>query len=262
MKALLATALSSLVLVVGFAGCGGSKPAVEAPASSSTAEGASAEPGSSASAATTAAAGASSGRAASKAIPTACASNEDGYCLPDARFAKKVCEAQYSTVALVMFSKNAPWTHGYLTQKTKAWSASGAGSTNEELPAGEEVVVLLRRGGGDTGGMQVSGAGGSFEVLRWDGNCVTLQAGEMTTTAPANPKAPRILWNSIEMDMRDALLADPKLNEIHARYRKECRGVTMGDVSKKCEVADRDLNAAIVRVVREGGQLAEPTKRP
>jgi hypothetical protein len=155
-----------------------------------------------------------------------------------------------------------PWTHGYLTRKTRAWSASGAGSSGDEMPEGEEVVVLVRRGAGDLGGMQVSGVGGGFEALRWDGNCVTLHDGEMTTNAPAKPRNARLLWNTIEMDMRDALLADEKVSEVYSRHRKECKGVTMGDVSKKCETADRDLNAAITRYVREGGKLAEPVKKP
>jgi hypothetical protein len=260
MTALHATVPSVLILALAGAGCGGSKPSSATPSPSATAD-ASAEPAPSGAASASAEPG--TGKAtASKGIPTSCASNEGGYCLPDARFAKKLCENQYFTVALVMFSKNLPWTHGYLTQKTKAWSASGAGSSNEELPAGEEVVVLMHRGAADYGGMQVSGAGGSFEVLRWDGNCVTLQPNELTTNAPAKPSNARIVWNSIEMDMRDSLLADPKITEIYSLHRKECKGATMGDVTKKCETADHDLNAAITRFVREGGKLGEPNKLP
>ena len=251
---------TSFVLWAMLAACGGSKPSTAAPEPAATAE-ATGSP--SASPEPTASASSSPGKgAASKGIPTSCAATVDGYCLPDGRFAKKLCENQYFTVALVMFSKNLPWTHGYLTRKTKAWSATGAGSSGEEMPEGEEVVVLVRRGSGDLGGMQVSGAGGGFEVLRWDGNCVTLHDGEMTTNAPAKPRNARLLWNTIEMDMRDALLADEKVSEVYSRHRKECKGVTMGDVSKKCETADRDLNAAITRYVREGGKLAEPVKKP
>ena len=99
----------SLLLCTGLAACGGSKPSTAAPEATATAEATSA-PSASAEPAVSATASADSGKpAASKGIPTSCASTVDGYCLPDARFVKKLCENQYPTVALVMFSKNMPW---------------------------------------------------------------------------------------------------------------------------------------------------------
>jgi hypothetical protein len=112
------------------------------------------------------------------------------------------------------------------------------------------------------GGMEVSGASGGFEVLRWDGSCVTLQAGELTTDPMPKLHNARIVWNSVEVDTREALREDEKVNEAYRKHRKECKGVSMGDVTDKCVVADKELNVAIVAYVRDGGKLPEPHKLP
>lgn len=195
-------------------------------------------------------------------LPTACADSSAEYCMPTKGFAKRLCEGDFPTVALAMFSGKAPWTKAYLGRKTKAWSASGAGSSNEELPRDEEVVVLLHRGPPDLGGIQVSGATGGFEVLRWNGNCVTLQEGELLFDAPPRPKIARIVWKRIEMDTRDSLREDEAVNKAYLDHRKHCKGVSMGRVSLECVKADKKLGQAIADYVRGGGELAKPNRLP
>ncbi|MBW2524210.1 MAG: hypothetical protein JRI23_08545 [Deltaproteobacteria bacterium] len=199
---------------------------------------------------------------ADQGLPTACADASAQYCTPTKSFAKRLCEGDFPTVALSMFSSNAPWTKAYLGRKTKAWSASGAGSSNEELPRDEEVVVLMHRGPPDLGGIQVSGASGGFEVLRWNGNCVTLQEGELLFDAPPRPKMARIVWKRIEMDTRDVLREDEKVNDAYIYHRKHCKGVSMGKVSLECVKADKKLGQAIADYVRGGGKLGTPNNRP
>lgn len=252
------------VIVVGLSGCGGSTPPATEPAGDG-ADGASAATAAAPSApadSATASAAARPEAAAKKGLPTECGSNEGGYCTPPRGFAKKICGGDFPTAALVMFSGSAPWTHAFLTMKVKGWSASGGGAAGEELPQGEEVVVLERRVTGDMGGMQVSGPQGSYEVLRWDGSCVTLHEGELSRDAPAKPKNARIVWNSIEMDTRDALRNDPAVEAAYVKHRKECKGVSMGDVSSKCVDADRAINDAITKYIRSGAKLPEPNKLP
>jgi hypothetical protein len=191
-------------------------------------------------------------------IPTACAEG-DGCNVPKG-FLKRLCASTFPNVALVMFGHGTPWTRGYLTRKTQGWNAEGGASVNDWLDFDEEVLLLASRGA-PKGGMQVSGSGG-FQALRWDGACVTLASEEVTTKAPPKPKHPRIEWRYIEDGMREALRKDSKIEEAFQVQRKECKGVSVGDVSKKCVEADGKLGDAIVRYVEDIGGLPAPDKLP
>jgi len=193
-----------------------------------------------------------------KGIPTSCAEG-DGCNVPK-DFLKRLCASTYPNVALVMFGHGTPWARGYLTRKTQGWNAEGGASVNDMLDFDEQVLLLASRGN-PKGGMQVSGAGG-FQALRWDGACVTLSSEEVTTRVPPKPKHPRIEWRYIEDGMREALRKDSKIEEAFQAQRKECKGVSVGDVSKKCVEADTRLGDAIVRYVEDVGGLPAPEKLP
>lgn len=257
-----APSTTAYLLVGSLAACGGAAPSPAAPEADETAmpspDGD--DGGETSSAPTAAESPAAADDAAG--LPTACADGSAEYCTPKPQFARQVCQGDFPTVALSLFSGSAPFTKGYLGRKTKAWSASGAGSSNEELPRDEEVVVLLHRGKPDLGGMQVSGASGGFEVMRWNGACVTLQEGELLFDPPPRPKIARIVWKRIEMDTRDALREDEKVNEAYLEHRKHCKGVSMGRVSLECVKADQRLGQAIADYVREGGKLPTPHQLP
>jgi hypothetical protein len=62
--------------------------------------------------------------------------------------------------------------------------------------------------------------------------------------------------------MRDALRKDSKVDAAYLAQRKECKGVTTGEVSKKCVTADQKLVDAIVEHVVSGGEVPTPTKLP
>ena len=110
--------------------------------------------------------------------------------------------------------------------------------------------------------MQVSGAGGAYDVLRWDGTCASLQDEEVSLTGSSTPKTAKIPWKTLDDKVKDALLADEKINKIYTARRKECKGATMGDVSKKCEELDDKLSAVVVEYVRRGGAVPAPPKLP
>src|SRR5262249_18049654 len=112
------------------------------------------------------------------------------------------------------------------------------------------------------GGMVVSGATGSYDVLGWDGHCASLMGEEVSTKAPASPKNARIPWRSLGEPVRDALVADEKVGKVAVERKKECKGQTMGEVSGKCEKIDTQLSAAIVAYVGSGGPLPLPSKLP
>ncbi len=194
-------------------------------------------------------------------MPDACASKSGDYCLPSRTLAKALCHRDYPTVALAMFAKGTVWTRAYLRTKTRAWNASGGGSSNEMMAMSEEVLVLRHRKP-KRGGMQVSGAGESFDVLRWDGGCVTLSSHELTTRAFSKPKNARIVFKRLERGVRDVLKKVEAIRPSYLKHRKECKGVSMGRVSKACEKVDGVLSRTLAAYVRDHGGVPTPQKIP
>jgi hypothetical protein len=194
-------------------------------------------------------------------LPKQCAKKDDKLCLPPRDFVKRLCEGNFPSVALALFKKETPWTRGYLTRKTKAWNASGGAASSDELEFDEEVLVLRHRSA-DLGGMQVSGAGGGYDALRWNGSCVTLAKEELTLSTPPKAKNARVEWRLIDDGMREALRNDEKLDKAYKDRQKECKGATMGTVSDKCVKLDAALSNAIVGYVRNGGDVGKPGRLP
>jgi hypothetical protein len=194
-------------------------------------------------------------------LPTACARSEGGYCLPPKAFVETLCSRSFPGAALAMFRGGSPWTRGYLTRNVEAWNASGGASSTDTLAFDEEVIVLVHRAPA-AGAMVVSGASGGFDVLRWDGSCATLDASELTTRQPPRAKSAKVRWKSLDDAIQGALRGDEKIGSLDAQRRKECKGVTMGEVSAKCEKADKALGAAVVAYVRRGGDLPAPARMP
>lgn len=195
-------------------------------------------------------------------IPTECAETKGKICLPPVRFVKHLCSSFFPDVALIMLAKGTPWTRGYLRVKSvEAWNASGGVSSSDKLVFDEEFIVLSHREA-NTGGMQVSGAGGGYDVLRWDGTCASLMDEEVSLNPSPTPQAAKIPWKSYEDKTRDALLADEKITKVYTDRRKECKGATIGDVSAKCEKLDAQLGKVVVDWVRKGGSVPAPVKLP
>jgi hypothetical protein len=193
-------------------------------------------------------------------LPSECAGSDD-LCTPPKDFIQRLCQGVYPNVALFLFRGGTPWSRAYLTRKTEAWNASGGASVAGHLEFDEEVLILLHRGQ-NAGGMQVSGTGGGYEALRWNGACVTLAAEEVTLRRPPSPKYPRIEWKWVEPDMREALKEDERVQDAFIAFRKECKGVTMGTVSRACVRADERLSRSVIDYVTTGGELPVPVKLP
>jgi len=200
--------------------------------------------------------------APSSGIPTACANKGGSACAPPKAFVQKLCAESYPGVALYMFANSSPWTRIYLRGKTKAWNASGGASDNSSfLEFDEEVLVLVERKA-DLGGMQVSGAGASYDALRWDGSCVTLSSEEVTLDKPPSPKSAKVEWRFLDDNVQEELRKEEKVNAAFLARRKECQGATSGEVSMKCVKADQKLSDVIVAHLRSGGKLPTPSKVP
>jgi hypothetical protein len=255
------------VLVPAFAflllsACGGSAaPAKSAEAPEPAAKGDSAKEDAPAKSDEAKPASAAGKSAPSAGVPTECYKGNSSPCVPDRRFIERMCGDSFPTIALYLFGNGNPFSKGYLTRRTQAWNAEGGASDNSWLEFDEEVLVLAERGA-DKGGMQVSGAGGSYMALRWNGSCVTLAKEEMTLSKPPSPKAAKVEWRFLDDNVQEALRADSTINEAVIARRKECKGAVSGDVSLKCVKADDKLSAVIVDYLRRGGKIPVPSKLP
>jgi hypothetical protein len=250
--------ISIAIAVVSVAACGGAKPkgsesapAAEGPAAEASAKESSSEKGELEPAA---------GEESAGKLPEKCTQKGD-MCLPPESFVKRLCVESFPNVALHMFKKGTPWTRGYLTRKTNAWNASGGASDNVELAFDEEVLILRHRAS-DMGGMQVSGASGGYDALRWDGSCVTLAKEEITLKLPPAAKTAKVEWRWLDEPIQESLRANEKVDAAYKTRRNECKGATIGTVSLKCVKADTKLSDVIVQYVRDGGELAMPAKLP
>ena len=195
-----------------------------------------------------------------QAIPDKCETKKN-ICSPSPRFVKRLCGGYNPDVALMFFRKGTPFTRGYLKGDTNAWNASGGSSSADKLVFDEEVIVLLARES-NAGGIEVSGATGGFDVLRWDGSCATLSGEEMTFTTPPKAKNAKITFKDLGDLSQQALLKDDKIAKINADRRKECKGVSMGEVSAKCVKLVDQLSDAVADYVRNGGDIPPPSKLP
>lgn len=244
-------ALSALALFPAVvAACGGGRPKTDAPASPAADATSSAAPAESASAAPA---------ESEPTMPTKCASSGD-MCTPPNDFVTRLCNKNFLEATLVLFAKDSPWTRAYLKGAVDAWYPDGA-SMRAKLQFDEEVIVLRKRTP-PKGGMVVGDSNGSYDVLRWDGYCYSLDAGEVTTKAPPSPKRPLIKFFKLGKRMQDAMLESKTVTAAYAKRMKECGGATAGEVTIACEKADAALSAAAIEFVRATSTLPPPDKIP
>jgi hypothetical protein len=190
------------------------------------------------------------------AMPDACAPGDPDTCVPGSSFADHVCAASRPDVGLALFAKGSPWTRLYLKGDVDGWNAEG-GSVRARLAFDEEVIVLKKRAPA-TGGAMMVGTATSYQVMRWDGNCYSLDDGELTRRRPPHAKHPSIPWKYLSEGIRGALMNDGGVKSAYAKRTKECKGVTMGDVSLACVQADTAFSDAIVAAVQAGFPLPTP----
>jgi hypothetical protein len=243
------------MLAVLLVGCGATTPPSEG--ASSPAIGSGAPVSQSADSTTESPSRASSSAVDDHAVPTECAAS-GSLCLPPAAFAKRLCGGAHPDVALAFFRGGSPFSRGFLSKNVDAWNASGGASSADKLAFDEEVIVVVERK--NTTGIQVSGASGSYDVLRWDGTCATLSSEELTFQPPPKAKAAKIVWKYLPDATQAALLADEAIARLNKERRDECKGVTSGDVSVKCVKAVDKLSDAVVAFVRKGGAVPAPAR--
>jgi hypothetical protein len=194
-------------------------------------------------------------------LPTACASTTGELCTPPNEFVDRLCDRNYADAALSLFAKSSPFTRVFLRGKVEAWYAGGGASSREVLAFDEEVLVLRFRSP-NSGGIIVNDNGGSYDVLRWNGNCFTLDGGEVTAKRPPKPRTAPIQFHRLDDKTQNALLENTAVRAAYAKRGKECKGATSGEVTTACVRADDALSAAVVDYVRGGGTLPRPLRLP
>jgi hypothetical protein len=190
-----------------------------------------------------------------------CAHEKSDVCLPDAAFVKRLCDGSYPDVALALMSKDAPFTRMYMKADVDGWNAEGGASARAKLFFDEEMLVLRRRMQ-PANGIVVGSGGAGYLVMRWDGNCYTVDDSELTTKKPPSPRHAPIPFRFYAERTKNALLEHPKVLTAYQRRGKECKGAVSGDVSKACEKADTALSDAIVAEIRGGATIPTPEKLP
>lgn len=191
-------------------------------------------------------------------VPSRCVKRK-GACMPPVKWAERLCQDVYPDLALYMFRKGSPWDRFYMRVGLNAVNGWGP-TVAENLVAGEEVIPINYRGQRD--GFIVEGSLGTFDVLRWNGSCVTLDMGEVTAKAPGTPRNSRIEWRHLSESTQDALMANQDVAEAVRERQRECKGATIGRVTAECERLDRELAGVIARYVRNGGGVPVPQYHP
>lgn len=194
-------------------------------------------------------------------VPRTCAVAGAPVCVPDAAFVRRMCNGSFPDVALLLMAKGAPFTRMYMLGDVDGWNADGGASARARLRFAEEMLVLRRRTP-PSNGIVVGSGGAGYLVMRWDGNCYTLEDTELTTRRPASPRHAPMPWRFYAEPTKDALLKSPKILAAYQRRGKECKGAVSGVVSRACERADTALSEAIVAEVRGGLELPTPEHLP
>jgi hypothetical protein len=202
-----------------------------------------------------------SAAAPASSVPSACASADAPVCVPELGFVKRMCNGSFPDVALLLMAKDAPFTRMYMKGDVDGWNADGGASARARLRFDEEMLVLRRRSP-PAGGIVVGSGGAGYLVMRWDGNCYTLEDAELTTKKPAAPRHAPIPWRLYSERTKTALLEKPKILAAYQKRGKECKGALSGEVTKACELADTALSAAVVAEIRGGATIPTPDHLP
>jgi hypothetical protein len=180
--------------------------------------------------------------------------------MPD-EFVDRLCRRPFVDTTLALFQSGAPWTHAYLRRKVDAWYMGGRGSARATLAFDEEVLVL-RFHGPAKGSMVVEGAAGTYDVLRWDGRCYTLDSDEITTTQPPQARSARLQWDRIGATMQQAVLKSDDVKRAFDRRNKACKTTSHDDPPPACDAAEATLGSAVANHVRAVGDLPAPELIP
>ena len=200
--------------------------------------------------------------AAESMLPEGCG-DEGEDCLPPEAWVDKLCSGVHPELALHMFRGGSPWKRLYSRAIAPAFNGSGGPSISDErVQKGEELIALRRNTDAkrsNAGEMSIGYTAG-YDLLRWNGSCVTLHDGEFSSKTPRRRQHARVDWRALGDRVQSTLRADELISRAYIARRKECRGISIGNVTRKCVEQDKSLIKAVVDYVRAGGELPEPSE--
>jgi hypothetical protein len=184
-----------------------------------------------------------------RSLPTQCVEGEGAVCTLPADFGARLCAGAYPEVALHLFAPKTPWKRVYLQKSFQAWHVGGRGEMRE-LRAGEEVLVVKTGRGDLTGGQ-------AFDVLRWDGTCVSLMEDELSFRKPPSAAPANIPWKRLEPEFQSAFAEEKHIEGLRVNQAKLCDDPAADKEPRrsKCELARRQLSQAIAHSVAKGKAL-------
>src|SRR5262249_17770222 len=112
------------------------------------------------------------------------------------------------------------------------------------------------------GSMVVQGAGGTYDVLRWDGRCYTLDSDEITMNPPPQARTARLQWDRIGPSMQQSVLKNDDVKRAFDRRSKACKAASPADPPPACDAAEAPLSFVVANHVRTVGGLPAPELLP
>lgn len=200
--------------------------------------------------------------AAESMLPDGCGGDGEE-CLPPDAWVDKLCSGVHPELALHMFRGGSPWNRLYSRHIAPAFNGSGGPSLSDErVQKGEELIALRRNSDAkrSSAGEMSIGFTAGYDMLRWNGSCVTLHDGEFSRKPPRRRLHAHVDWRSLGDRVQATLREDDLISRAYIARRKECRGITVGNVTRKCVEQDKSLIKAVVDYVRAGGELPEPSE--
>ena len=97
-----------------------------------------------------------------------------------------------------------------MRRNTEAWIATGRRTSLSNMMLDEEVIVLEQRT--LRGGVVMNGSAVNYEVLRFDGTCVSLMGDEITfRKPPVPPRYAPVQWERLNPAVTSVLVEDGKV---------------------------------------------------
>lgn len=177
------------------------------------------------------------------AIAEGCArSPRSKVCSLDVAAVREICKSGSPSRAARAFGGARALSRAWLRGDARVWSSvRGARTSVSTALLDEEVLVLAEASA--RGSVVVSGAAVSYEVLRWNGTCATLEGGELTLKAPRAPRRP-VDFDALDGATRAWLAGDLGVRGAEIAREAAC---SREPFSKACVVAVEERDRALGR---------------
>lgn len=190
-------------------------------------------------------------------IPTYCASG-DKPCVPAADFVEQLCGGRFASVAPYLFQKSTPFVRQYVNCRNCELKNALKGPISDRPLATSEELLLLRVTKGAAEQSKKLPAE-IYDLLRWDGTCVTLPKRDVVAHAHGVAQAAPVEFGELDTTMRAAVLRDKKLSGLHASREAACK---QNGEAADCSKANQALSDNLVAAIRQGLRLPMPRERP